>query len=176
MEQGMADEARETTKQPISPNLQESVPMSHWTTPIAGVSVVVFRDGAAGEVLLVERGKEPVKGHWAFPGGKIEVGETVAQAAQREVREETGLPVEVPSHAVLTTLDEIIHDELGTLLYHYILIVVVALCPSPAPPRAGDDAASCRWWPLADLPTAQPQVPDLEWLIALARERLGAGC
>lgn len=146
--------------------------MSHGTTPIAGVSVVVFREGGGEEVLLVERGKEPVKGHWAFPGGKIEVGETVAQAAQREVREETGLPVDVLPHAVLTTLDRIAQDEQGTLLYHYILIVVVALCPSQEPPRAGDDAAACRWWPIADLHAVQPQVPDLERLITLAQERM----
>ncbi|HEY0483793.1 MAG TPA: NUDIX hydrolase [Kofleriaceae bacterium] len=62
-------------------------------TPIVGVGAIVFDD--AGRVLLVERGKPPSQGLWSVPGGKLEPRETLAQAVAREVREETGLVVEV---------------------------------------------------------------------------------
>lgn len=62
-------------------------------TPIVGVGAIVF-DGA-GRVLLVERGRPPSQGLWSVPGGKLEPRETLAQAVAREVREETGLVVEV---------------------------------------------------------------------------------
>ena len=59
--------------------------------PYVGVGVVVFRDQ---EVLLVKRNKEPNKGQWSIPGGKQMIGETVAEAAQRELLEETGVKVD----------------------------------------------------------------------------------
>jgi ADP-ribose pyrophosphatase YjhB (NUDIX family) len=62
-------------------------------TPVVGVGAIVFDD--AGRVLLVERGKPPSQGLWSVPGGKLEPRETLAQAVAREVREETGLVVEV---------------------------------------------------------------------------------
>jgi ADP-ribose pyrophosphatase YjhB (NUDIX family) len=61
--------------------------------PIVGVGAIVFDE--AGRVLLIERGKPPSEGRWSVPGGKLEVHETLAQAVAREVREETGLIVEV---------------------------------------------------------------------------------
>ena len=80
--------------------------MSQWKAPVLGASVVIFRDKSATEVLLIERGREPAKGLWAPPGGKVEVGETVAEAARREVLEETGLQVHVPNNAAFTALDD----------------------------------------------------------------------
>ena len=59
--------------------------------PYVGVGVVVFRDQ---EVLLIKRNKEPNKGQWSIPGGKRMIGETVAEAAQRELLEETGVKVD----------------------------------------------------------------------------------
>ncbi|HEU4731982.1 MAG TPA: NUDIX domain-containing protein [Kofleriaceae bacterium] len=62
-------------------------------TPVVGVGAIIFDQ--AGRVLLVERGKPPSLGLWSVPGGKLELRETLAQAVAREVREETGLHVEV---------------------------------------------------------------------------------
>jgi 8-oxo-dGTP diphosphatase len=114
--------------------------------PRVGVIVVAFRDDALGEVLLVQRAKEPSKGHWALPGGSIEWGETVAQAAAREVLEETGLRVTVPDEATFTTVDVILPAEAGRAGFHYVLVAVAALCEDGAAPQAADDAADCRWW------------------------------
>ena len=58
--------------------------------PVVGVGGVVISDGRA---LLIRRGSEPLKGEWSIPGGTLEVGETLVEGIQRELREETGLEV-----------------------------------------------------------------------------------
>ena len=60
--------------------------------PILGVGALIFREDC---ILMVERGKEPLKGYWSLPGGVVEVGETLEQAIRREVREETGLEIDI---------------------------------------------------------------------------------
>lgn len=139
-----------------------------------GVTVVIFRDSSQIEVLLVQRGKEPAKGRWALPGGSIEWGESIAQAAAREVLEETGLHVTVPDEAAFTALDVISRPEESALGYHYVLVTVAALCEDSVEPQAADDAADCRWWPLARLHEAQPQVLNLERVIELGRRHIEA--
>ncbi|MDQ4076324.1 MAG: NUDIX hydrolase [Chloroflexota bacterium] len=140
--------------------------------PGVGVSVLVFRDPSAQDVLLVQRGKAPAKGMWSPPGGGVELGETVAEAAAREVLEETGLHVEVPEDATFTSVDVIEREDDGTIRFHYVLIEVVALCEDDTVPVAADDAVDCRWWPISGLHEAQPQVPDLVRVVKLARERV----
>jgi 8-oxo-dGTP diphosphatase len=81
-------------------------------TPVVGVGAIVF-DGA-GRVLLVERGKPPSQGLWSIPGGRLEASETLAQAVAREVREETGLVVEV---GTLACVLERFGDD-----YHFVLL------------------------------------------------------
>jgi 8-oxo-dGTP diphosphatase len=80
--------------------------------PVVGVGAIIFDE--AGRVLLVERGKPPSLGLWSVPGGKLEVQETLAQAVAREVREETGLIVEVGPIACV--LERMAAD------YHFVLL------------------------------------------------------
>jgi 8-oxo-dGTP diphosphatase len=113
--------------------------------PIAAAIAIVIRDE---HVLLVRRGKPPDVGRWALPGGKIEAGETIIDAAVREVFEETG--VISSAHRVFTALDAFDYDEHGLLLAHYVLIAVLCTYVS-GEPVAGDDACEARWFPLARL-------------------------
>jgi ADP-ribose pyrophosphatase YjhB (NUDIX family) len=111
------------------------------TRPTPAVIAVVAR---AGRVLLVRRANHPDRHRWGFPGGHIEPGETVAQAALRELTEETGVTA-TTSGDVLTALDVIKHDEAGALRFHYVLVAV--LCTWLAgEPHAGDDATDAGWF------------------------------
>ena len=113
--------------------------------PIAGVGVVVFRNE---EVLLVKRKKAPYKGQWSIPGGKQRLGETVTQAARRELMEETG--VEVNELTLIDVIDIMVPDEEGKILYHYIVADYRAhwLSGECSP---GDDALDAQWFNLSKL-------------------------
>ena len=105
------------------------------SAPILGVSVMIrSRD----RVLLVRRGRPPLAGLWAFPGGKVRLGERLAAAAMREVREETGVAVDDLRQIDLT---EIIDGDTG----HFVLVVFAATLATTPTPVAGDDAAEARW-------------------------------
>ena len=108
--------------------------------PFVGVGVVVWRDG---KVLLVKRGKAPRRGHWSLPGGGQELGETLQEAACREVKEETGIDIDVLG--LIDVIDSIRHDDGGRIQFHYSLVDYAALWKS-GDLRAGDDAADCRWF------------------------------
>ena len=86
--------------------------------PIVGVGAVVLDDD--GRVLLVKRANEPLKGQWSLPGGAIDVGETLESGIRREVREETGIEIEVGP--IVDVLDRIRHDPGGRVQFHYVLI------------------------------------------------------
>lgn len=113
--------------------------------PVLGVGALIFEDD---RVLLVERGREPLKGQWSLPGGAVETGERLEDAVVREVREETGLEVAPTQVAVI--FERIIHDADGQSEYHYVLVDFLcglrggALC-------AGDDSNSAAWFPMNDL-------------------------
>ena len=115
------------------------------TAPRAAVGVLVLR---GDEVLLVLRRNAPAKGLWAVPGGSIVLGESFAQAAEREVREETG--VEVRAGEVLHAFDVIERDATGAVLHHYVVVDVVAEWIS-GEPRAADAALDARWHRIADV-------------------------
>lgn len=107
--------------------------------PIPSVGAVVFN----GErVLLAQRGKAPNLGLWTLPGGAIELGESVRQAVEREVREECGLAVQAGD--VVEVLDIIHRDGAGALRFHYVVIDIACryVGGEIAP---GDDAADVRW-------------------------------
>lgn len=137
--------------------------------PLIGVGVVVLeeRPAQAPRVLLVRRAKAPRVGQWSLPGGRQRLGETVRATALREVREETGLEVEL--FGLLDVVDSIHRDETGAVAYHYTLIDFLALWRA-GEPRAGGDAAEAVWADPDDL------APYDLWnetvrVIALARAR-----
>jgi 8-oxo-dGTP diphosphatase len=113
--------------------------------PIVGVGAVIIHEN---QVLLIQRGQEPLKGEWSLPGGALEVGETLEQGIQREVLEETGLEVE-PLH-IVEVFDRIVRDEAGTVRFHYVLVDYLCrvtggtLC-------CASDAAAARWLPREEL-------------------------
>ena len=104
---------------------------------VVGVGVVVLEDES---ILLIKRGREPAKGLWAIPGGKVEFGETLREAAIREAKEETGLEVEVGE---TVWVGERMSDDL------HIVLVDFAASPIGGTLRAGDDADDARWVPRA---------------------------
>jgi 8-oxo-dGTP diphosphatase len=110
--------------------------------PFVGVGVVVWR---GEEVLLIERGKGPVSGNWSLPGGKQELGETVRETAHREIREETGVDIDVT--CLLDVVDLVRRDAEGRVRYHYTLVDFTAEWRA-GEAVAGDDAAAVRWVPL----------------------------
>ena len=107
--------------------------------PYVGVGVIVFRDK---DVLLVKRNKDPNKGFWSIPGGKQILGETLVEAAQRELVEETG--VRVDSLLLVDVADAIISDAEGKIKYHYTLVDYMGHWYS-GDSSAGDDAQEVRW-------------------------------
>lgn len=118
-----------------------AAPLTH---PRVGVGCIVWK---GAQVLLVQRGKPPGEGEWSLPGGSQELGETLFEAAIREVREETG--VEAEALSVLTAVDNIVHDAAGALLFHYTIIDVVAEWQA-GEPVAADDARAVRWATVAE--------------------------
>ena len=113
--------------------------------PIAATIAAVVRDG---HVLLVRRANPPDENCWAFPGGKIDAGETIEAATARELLEETGVTAE-PLH-VFDAVDVFDRDDTGALRRHFILIAVLCRWQS-GEPVAGDDARDARWVSLSDL-------------------------
>lgn len=133
-------------------------------SPIPAVIAVVIRDG---HTLLVRRANPPDAGLWGFPGGKIEFGEAVKDAAARELLEETAVRAE--ARDVLTTLDILVRDSSGALQQHYILIAVLCRWIT-GEPVAGDDAREANWFPIAALdPDLLPMSVDVD---VIARQAL----
>lgn len=119
-----------------------------WAPPVPAVGVVCVREGAAGpEVLLIRRGRPPLRGSWSLPGGHIEPGERAADAALRELAEETGVQAEL---AGLIDVVDGLFPEVGAPGRHYVLVDYAARWIAGAP-RAGDDAAEAAFASLADL-------------------------
>lgn len=114
--------------------------------PVVAVGGVMIRDG---RVVLVKRGKEPMKGRWTIPGGSVEPGERLAVALMREMREETGL--EARAGEVLEIVETIFRDASGNLQYHYV-IHDYACEILGGDLRAGGDAAEAALVAEADLP------------------------
>jgi 8-oxo-dGTP diphosphatase len=115
------------------------------STPQVGVGAVVFHDGA---VLLVQRRNPPCANEWAIPGGKVRLGETLQQAAEREILEETGIRIKAgePVYA----FDLIEGDATGEVRWHYAIIDLQAEYLG-GEIQAGDDATAAAWFRPEDL-------------------------
>ncbi|CCG40284.1 NUDIX hydrolase [Magnetospirillum molischianum] len=113
--------------------------------PLPGVLALLERDG---RFLMVLRAHEPDRGKWGFPGGLIELGETVIDAALRELREETGLVA--TAGPVIDVFDVIDRNEAGRVRYHFVLNVVRCSWQG-GEAVAGDDAAAIAWIDRAEL-------------------------
>lgn len=119
--------------------------------PIAAVGVACFRDD---DVLLIRRGAPPLRGRWSLPGGRIEWGERAADAALRELREETGCEAELVG--LVDVVDAILgpaaaESESAPPWGHYVLIDYVARWVA-GEPTAGDDAQEARFFAPYEIP------------------------
>jgi ADP-ribose pyrophosphatase YjhB (NUDIX family) len=114
--------------------------------PLVGVGAIIIEDA---RVVLVKRRHPPLQDQWSIPGGVLEVGELVREAAIREAREETGLIVE-PGE-LLGVYDRILRNPEKRVQYHYVLIDF--LCRRVAGNlAAGSDAGEVLWFPREELP------------------------
>lgn len=111
--------------------------------PIVGVGALVFRGES---VLLVKRAAEPLKGRWSIPGGKVEFGEKLRAAVERETLEETGL--QVKAGALVEIFERIRRrGAADSDAYHYVLMdYLCAIVGGEL--RSGDDAAAADWFRL----------------------------
>jgi ADP-ribose pyrophosphatase len=107
--------------------------------PRVAVGAVVFKDDC---VLLVRRGQPPGEDLWAIPGGNVEIGETLQEAAEREILEETG--VQIRASKPIYTFEFIDRDAAGKVRFHYV-IVDLAADYVQGEPSPGDDAVEARW-------------------------------
>jgi ADP-ribose pyrophosphatase YjhB (NUDIX family) len=116
---------------------------------VAAVGAVLIRNG---RILLVKRGYPPAVGKWSLPGGVIEAGESLADAATRELEEETGLRAR--PLGVVWVLNNVVLDPLGRVKYHYLIVDVIFDSESmEGALRAGGDALDVSWVDLGEVPT-----------------------
>jgi 8-oxo-dGTP diphosphatase len=113
--------------------------------PLPSVGVMVFN---GEKLLLIKRAKEPDKGTWGIPGGAIEVGETVEEAARREILEECSIVVEI--QRVQDVIDKIVTDGSGRVMYHYVIIELMAR-KTGGELKAQSDAAEAGWFTPAEI-------------------------
>lgn len=115
-------------------------------SPLVGVGSIIIE---AGRVVLVKRAHPPIQGQWSIPGGVLEVGELVREAAIREAREETGLIVE-PGE-LLGVYDRVLRNPEKRVQYHYVMIDFLCRLVGGSL-LAASDAAEARWFTREELP------------------------
>jgi len=129
-------------------NTAQSLPVQ----PRPAVSAAIFRDG---DILLAQRARQPARGLWSLPGGHMEPGETAEKAAERELREETG--VSASFLGVCAVHDVVQQNDRGLVIFHKVIIVFCGFWASGIP-KAGSDAMDTKWHSpsvLADLPRTE---------------------
>lgn len=145
--------------------LTQGTPRIH-RRPLIGVGAVVFN--AEDDILLIRRGKEPQYGRWMVPGGSLEWGESLEAAAVREVREETGVEIEI--EAFVEIIEAITPGESG---FHYVIMDYAARAVS-GNPVAASDALDASWVSAADQ-SRYDLSPELLSVIAKARRVTNRG-
>ena len=137
--------------------------MSHRTSKtFVTVDAVIFKKGLQTEVLLIKRGREPFKDHWAIPGGFVDENEDLLTAANRELEEETGLKdIKLEQ---LYTFGAPNRDPRG----HMISVAYWGIAPNNTQAVANDDAAEAEWFSINHLPLL---AFDHSQIIALATKR-----
>jgi 8-oxo-dGTP diphosphatase len=133
--------------------------------PLVGVGAIIIE---GNRVLLVKRGHAPLAGEWSIPGGVLEVGETLREAAVREALEETGLTVETGE--LLGVFDRVLRDAEERTRYHYVLIDFLCRRLS-GEAQASGDAAEVRWYAREEA-AALPLAKDTAEVIRLGFEKL----
>jgi 8-oxo-dGTP diphosphatase len=133
--------------------------------PRPAVGAVVFK---GDRILLVKRGRPPARGQWAIPGGNIRLGERLQTAAEREIKEETGVTIRAlePVYA----FDAVVEDDLGRIQFHYVIVDLEAEYVS-GELRPGDDAAEAQWVAADELAAMNVSPPTLK----LLREQFNFG-
>lgn len=131
--------------------------------PAVTTDCVIFGfNGERLQVLLIERGIEPYKGRWAFPGGFLKMDETAEEGAKRELKEETGLEnAYIQQLHTFSAPNRDPRERVITIAY-YALVKIQEV-------KGGDDAASARWFPLDEIP---PLAFDHDYILRLATQRL----
>jgi len=136
--------------------------------PLVGVGAIIIENG---RVVLVKRAHPPLQDQWSIPGGVLEIGELVREAAAREAREETGLLVEPVK--LLGVYDRVLRDAAQRVQYHYVLIDF--LCRRVGGElKAAGDAAEARWFATEELPAMQ-LAEDTQDVIRKGLERADLG-
>jgi 8-oxo-dGTP diphosphatase len=132
--------------------------------PVVSVGAVVVKQG---RVLLAERGHPPSKGMWTFPGGVVELGETLQDAVARELWEECGIRVQAVRP--LTVVGRIFQDAEGRVEYHYVIVEMLAEW-AEGEVRASSDIRKAGWFSVGEM-EALPLTPGVA---ELAKEALAA--
>ena len=117
--------------------------------PQVGVGAVVFKNQ---KVLLVKRSRPPSQGKWSIPGGRLELGETLQEAAEREILEETGGVIRASKPVYI--FDVVDRDTAGAIRFHYVIVDLAADYIS-GDPAANDDALDARWVSAHELGTLE---------------------
>ena len=143
--------------------MEENMYCYKYPHPAVTTDCVIFGfDGERLQVLLVERGIEPYKGKWAFPGGFLKMDETAEEGALRELREETGLErAYIQQFHTFSDPHRDPRERVITIAY-YALVKIQEV-------YGGDDAASARWFPLSEIPSL---AFDHDYILRMATQRL----
>ncbi len=113
--------------------------------PIVGVGAVIIE---GGRLLLIKRLHEPGAGQWTIPGGKVELGENLEDAAKREILEECGIDINIQKLAGI--VERVVRDDQNRIRYHYIIVDYLAQYLNGTL-KAGSDVADAAWIPLGEM-------------------------
>ena len=149
------------------------MPRRYPDAPVVAVGVLLLDRTSDGRdhVLLVQRKQPPQAGRWTVPGGKVELGETLEEAALRELAEETGLACTLGP--IVEILERVVRDAEKAIAYHYVILDFLGTQPRGAL-RAADDALDARWVAVEEL-SSLPLTDELEPVIRRALETQARG-